>query len=176
MKKKLLVVFSILFAFIIFMTPAVYAEEKSYSVEFAKEVVDTPGADANKDDEDKDSKDAFILPDWDNPIGGDIGGDVTECKQLLTEDIIEILKLVFDWIKLGAAIGVIIFGMLDFAKVILHSDTQKEMEDSLTTYMSRVAIKHFVSRLVLAVLIFFTPMIIYYLVDLVLPNIGYCKI
>ena len=158
-------------------TPSVYATEALNNPSFVKQetTVHDDGGGGSGSDDSKGKSPVDEFPEMDNPFVDGVGGDVKNCKDLINDDMMAVFDLVFSWIKIAAAIGVIIYGCVDFARSMFAQDTIKQMEDSTETSLSK-ATGRFVKRLILAVLIFFTPTIVYYLLDLVLPGIGYCKI
>lgn len=80
---------------------------------------------------------------------------IKECEQLLDEDAIKLLKTIFTWIQIIAPILVIVLSGVDFAGALLKDDA-----DAL-----KKAMASFAKRLVIAVILFFVPIIIKFLLD-----------
>lgn len=84
-------------------------------------------------------------------LNWDFGRTISDnCQELLGDGIIEIIELLFTWVKIMAPILLIIFGSLDYAKAVLANDN-----DAL-----KKATSNFVKRAIAAAIIFFLPMLI----------------
>ncbi len=85
-------------------------------------------------------------------------GDQTKvnCEGILGDDLIDFINKVFRWIQIIAPIFVIIMGSVDFAGAILQDD-----KDALKKASSK-----FVKRLIIAVALFFIPIILSFLLDI----------
>ena len=80
---------------------------------------------------------------------------IEKCENLLTKDTIDFIKMIFTWIQIAAPILVIVLGGVDFAGALLKDDA-----DAL-----KKAIGTFTKRLIIAVILFFVPIIIKFVLD-----------
>ena len=117
--------------------------------------------DFDKDDESlenakKKSNQAFAK--WssgqDNILTGGKTADMT-CEGILGENVLEDLEKILLWIRIAVPILIIILGSLDFGKAIL-ADDQKAFNKAGST---------FIKRIIAAILVFFAPTIIMYLIN-----------
>ena len=96
---------------------------------------------------------------------GDIFGNVDDpgsCDTLLDADAKELIITIFNWIRIITPILLVLLGALDFGKAVLASD-EKQMA---------AATKNFITRCVIALAIFFVPLIIYYFMDIIMKSTG----
>lgn len=93
----------------------------------------------------------------DNPIS---------CNGLLGKDVLDDISKVLTWIKIGVPILLIVLGTLDFGKAVL-ADDDKALSKATRT---------FIMRCIAAVAVFFAPIIIMYLIELVDDLAGGCDI
>lgn len=98
------------------------------------------------------------------PIG--ITDDIDSCEQLIGDETLEIINMVFLIIRIAAPIILIVLSMLDFSKAIASSD-----ESALSKATST-----FVKRMIATVLIFLTPTLINFLMDITGISDGNCGI
>ena len=80
---------------------------------------------------------------------------------ILSNDIVDILKQALNIIKIAGPILAIGLGMLDFVKAIIAEDPDKEQ---------KTAFKHFLYRIIAAVLLFLIPLLLAFMMDLFLKN------
>ena len=99
-----------------------------------------------------------------NMIGS--GNGAMDCDGILGENVKADIKEVLTYIRIVVPILVIILGIVDFSKVVLGGD-EKEMSK---------AISNLVKRLIAAVAIFFAPIIIMMVINLVDSLAGGCDI
>lgn len=99
--------------------------------------------DVKKEDNSKDSI------NWGNKAEAD-------CEGILGDDLLDLINKVFRWIQIIAPIFVIIMGSIDFAGAILQDD-----KDALKKASSK-----FVKRLIIAVALFFIPMILDFILNI----------
>ena len=85
-------------------------------------------------------------------------GNKTEvnCEGILGDDLLDLINKVFRWIQIIAPIFVIIMGSVDFAGAILQDD-----KDALKKASSK-----FIKRLIVAVALFFIPIILSFLLNI----------
>ncbi len=100
-----------------------------------------------------------------------LGGEVNvNCDGIIGKDLIDYLDKIFGWIRIAVPIIVIVLGSLDFGQAVLQDD-----KDAL-----QKAIKKFTTRCIIAVIIFFIPTILIYILnvfnDLSVSNISACGI
>lgn len=94
---------------------------------------------------------------------GDYFGDMENpgtCDEILDGDAKALLVKVFNWIRILTPVILIVIGALDFAKAILAAD-DKQMA---------MATRNFVTRCIVAVLIFFVPLLVYYFLEIALTS------
>lgn len=82
---------------------------------------------------------------------------IEKCEDLFSEELLNKIQEYFNIIKIIVPILVIIFGVLDFLKAITSSDA-----DELKKAQAR-----FIKRLIIAVIIFFIPMLVNFVLNLV---------
>lgn len=100
-----------------------------------------------------------------NPSGGssdgnseiDWGDEVTRnCQGILGEDLLDFINKIFKWIRIIAPIFVIVMGGVEYASAILKDD-----KDALNKANSR-----FIKRLIIAVALFFVPLVLQWLLNI----------
>lgn len=79
-----------------------------------------------------------------------------DCEGILGDDLLDLINKVFRWIQIIAPIFVIIMGSIDFAGAILQDD-----KDALKKASSK-----FIKRLIVAVALFFIPIILSFLLNI----------
>ena len=96
---------------------------------------------------------------------GDIFGNVDDpgtCDTLLDADAKDMIIKIFNWIRIITPILLILLGAVDFGKAMLASD-DKQMA---------MAVRNFITRCIIALAIFFVPLIIYYFMDIIMKSTG----
>ena len=119
--------------------------------------VHTIGADKVKSDAEKGDE---YLDDM-----GDIFGNIDDpgtCDTLLDADAKDMIIKIFNWIRIITPILLILLGAVDFGKAMLASD-DKQMA---------MAVRNFITRCIIALAIFFVPLIIYYFMDIIMKSTG----
>lgn len=96
-----------------------------------------------------DSTDSNTQIDWDNKA------DVN-CEGIIGDDMLDFINMIFRWIQIIAPIIVIVLGGIDFAGAILKDD-----KDALKKASSK-----FIKRLIIAVILFFVPLILSWLLNI----------
>lgn len=94
------------------------------------------------------------------------GNGAVDCEGLLGTAVLDDIKEVLSYVRIIVPILVIVLGIVDFSKVVLGGD-EKEMSK---------AISNLVKRLIAAVAVFFAPIIIMMVIDLVDSLAGGCDI
>lgn len=141
MLKRIKILLSVLVVFTVFSTITVNANDFSKSISesvFHNRVVQ------------RFAEDEYIEGD-----AGDIFGDgsgETGCNEILGANGVALVKKIFDWIRIITPILLLVLGSVDFGKAVLASD-EKQMAQ---------ATRNFVIRCIIAVSIFFVPMIVYH--------------
>lgn len=87
--------------------------------------------------------------DWDDLIE-------VNCEGIIGQDMLDFINKIFGWIQIIAPIFVIIMGGVDFAGSILSDD-----KDALKKASSK-----FIKRLLIAVVIFFVPLLLNFVLDI----------
>ena len=91
--------------------------------------------------------------------------DLEDGCGIITDELAEKLNLVLDIIKIAGPLLALGLGTIDFVKVIVNGDADKEM---------KTAFKRFLTRLIAAALLFIIPIIIAFLLDIFMkPDSGY---
>ncbi len=94
-------------------------------------------------------------------VSQNIINDLSSDCAILSDDLVKILTDILDIVKIAGPLLALGLGMLDFIKVIVHGDADKEM---------KTAFKRFLTRIIAAVLLFLVPLILAFLLDLFLGN------
>lgn len=89
-----------------------------------------------------------VTVDWGDEV------DVN-CNGIIGTELIELLRTIFNWIKIVAPILVVVLGSVDFAGALLKDD-----KDALSKALGK-----FVKRLIVAIALFFIPTILNFLFD-----------
>lgn len=92
-----------------------------------------------------------VIPgiDWDDP-------ESVTCEGIIGTELLELINKIFRWIQIIAPIFVIIMGSVEFAGAVLQDD-----KDALKKASGR-----FIKRLIIAVALFFIPLIMSYLLGI----------
>ena len=98
--------------------------------------------------------------------GIESGNGSADCYGLLGESVIEDIRNIFNLIKIGVPILIIILGSLDFGKAVI-ADDQNALSKATST---------FVKRLIAAIALFLAPSIIMYIIEHVDKIAGGCPI
>ena len=142
MLKRIKLLLSILIVFTVFLTINVHAYDFSKSISetvFHNRTIQRFAED-----------DEYIEGDVGDVFGD--GSGATSCEELLDANGVALVKKIFDWIRIITPIFLIVLGGVDFGKAVLAND-EKQMAQ---------ATRNFVVRCIIAVAIFFVPMIVYY--------------
>ncbi len=142
MLKRIKILLSILVVFTIFSVSTVHAYSFRNNISesiFHNRVIQRFAED-----------DEYIEGDVDDVFGD--GSGATSCEELLDANAVALVKKIFDWIRIITPIFLIVLGAVDFGKAVLAND-EKQMAQ---------ATRNFVVRCIIAVAIFFVPMIVYY--------------
>lgn len=94
-------------------------------------------------DNDKDKDNNKDKIDWGDEVN-------KNCEGILGDELLEFINKIFGWIQIAAPIIVIVLGGVEFAGAILQDD-----KDAL-----KKALNKFIKRLIIAVALFFIPMIL----------------
>lgn len=102
---------------------------------------------------------------YDNLVSGGVVNDArTEGCGFISSDLGQKIRWVFNLIKIAGPVMAIVLGMLDFVKVIVNNDADKEM---------KTAWKRLLYRLIAAALLFIIPVLLAWMMDIVLKGTDY---